>query len=91
MGDRLRRTMMFVPGNNPGMVKDAYIYKCDSIMLIRGFCFIIRKNATQSFSLSLRAIDYGDKELVVRINNPRTQWIMDIKAMVGYNWCNQIA
>ena len=30
---RLRRTMMFVPGNNPGMMQDAYIYGPDSIML----------------------------------------------------------
>jgi citrate lyase subunit beta/citryl-CoA lyase len=33
---------------------------------------------------SLRTIDYGEKELVVRINNPRTECgIMDIKAMVA--------
>jgi len=25
MGDRLRRTMMFVPGNNPGMVRCIYL------------------------------------------------------------------
>ena len=30
---RLRRTMMFVPGNNPGMMADAHIYHPDSIML----------------------------------------------------------
>ena len=30
---RLRRTMMFVPGNNPGMMADAHIYGPDSIML----------------------------------------------------------
>ena len=24
---------MFVPGNNPGMMQDAYIYRPDSIML----------------------------------------------------------
>lgn len=30
--ERLRRTMMFVPGNNPAMVKDAGIYGADSIM-----------------------------------------------------------
>ncbi len=24
--ERLRRTMMFVPGNNPAMIKDAGIY-----------------------------------------------------------------
>ena len=29
---RLRRSMMFVPGNNPGMIKDAGIYGADSIM-----------------------------------------------------------
>lgn len=32
MEERLRRTMMFVPGNNPAMVKDAGIYGADSIM-----------------------------------------------------------
>ena len=30
--DRLRRSMMFVPGNNPGMIRDAQIYGSDSIM-----------------------------------------------------------
>ena len=30
--DRLRRSMMFVPGNNPAMVRYAYIYGADSIM-----------------------------------------------------------
>ena len=31
--DRLRRTMMFLPANNPGMLADAHIYKPDSIMI----------------------------------------------------------
>ena len=31
--DRLRRTMMFLPGNNPSMITDAHIYKPDSIMI----------------------------------------------------------
>ena len=30
--DRLRRTMLFVPGNNPAMLKDAGIYGADAIM-----------------------------------------------------------
>ena len=29
---RLRRTMMFIPGNNPGMMRDAHIYGSDSLM-----------------------------------------------------------
>ena len=31
--NRLRRTMVFVPGNNPAMIKHAGIYGADSIML----------------------------------------------------------
>ena len=30
--DRLRRSMMFVPGNNPGMIRYAHIYGADTIM-----------------------------------------------------------
>ena len=30
--ERLRRTMMFVPASNAGMLRDAYIYGADSIM-----------------------------------------------------------
>ncbi len=30
--DKLRRTMMFVPGANPGMLRDAPIYGADAIM-----------------------------------------------------------
>ena len=29
---KLRRSMLFVPGNNPGLMKDAHIYRPDSIM-----------------------------------------------------------
>ena len=28
--EKLRRTMLYVPGNNAGMVKDAHIYRSDS-------------------------------------------------------------
>ena len=31
---RLRRTMMFLNAQKPGLIKDPYIYKPDSIMLI---------------------------------------------------------
>ena len=28
---RLRRSMLFVPGNNPGMIRDAHIYGSDHV------------------------------------------------------------
>ncbi|MBK5200773.1 MAG: citrate (pro-3S)-lyase subunit beta [Spirochaetaceae bacterium] len=86
MEDRLRRTMMFVPGNNPGMIKDAYIYKCDSIMfdLEDSVSYSEKDSARDLVYNALMSIDYGDKELVVRINDPRSEGgINDIKAMVA--------
>jgi citrate lyase subunit beta/citryl-CoA lyase len=82
---RLRRTMMFVPGNNPAMVKDAYIYKCDSIMFdLEDSVSFQEKDAARCLVFcALKAVDYGDKELVVRINDPRTEIGQnDIKAMI---------
>ena len=31
--ERLRRAMMFVPGNNPGMLQNAGIYQADTVIL----------------------------------------------------------
>lgn len=86
MEERLRRTMMFVPGNNPGMIKDAYIYKCDSIMfdLEDSVSYAEKDSARDLVYQALKTINYGDKETVVRINDPRSQGgINDIKAMVA--------
>lgn len=83
--DRLRRTMMFVPGNNPGMIRDAYIYNCDSIMFdLEDSVSIQEKDSARALVFQgLKTIDYGDKELVVRINDPRDEGgINDLEAMV---------
>ncbi|MFA6846687.1 MAG: citrate (pro-3S)-lyase subunit beta [Sphaerochaetaceae bacterium] len=85
MDDRLRRTMMFVPGNNPGMIKDAYIYNCDSIMFdLEDSVSYMEKDAARSLVFhALTTIDYGDKELVVRVNALDTPvGIADLEAMV---------
>ncbi len=83
--ERLRRTMMFIPGNNPGMVKDAYIYGCDSIMFdLEDSVAVTEKDAARSLVYhALTTIDYGDKELVVRVNALDTnEGIADLEAMV---------
>lgn len=84
--DRLRRTMMFVPGNNPSMIRDAYIYKCDSIMFdLEDSVSILEKDSARSLVYhGLTTIDYGDKELVVRINDPRSETgLHDLEAMIS--------
>ncbi len=85
MEHRLRRTMMFVPGNNPSMVKDAYIYGSDSIMFdLEDSVSIEEKDAARLLVYhAITTVDYGNKELVVRINALRTKSGMDdLEAMV---------
>ncbi|GKT04118.1 citrate (pro-3S)-lyase subunit beta [Furfurilactobacillus sp. WILCCON 0119] len=85
MKERLRRTMMFVPGNNPAMVKDAGIFGADSIMFdLEDAVSMAEKDAARALVYeALQTQDYGDSELVVRINGDDTPYYHnDIKAMV---------
>ena len=83
--ERLRRTMMFVPGNNPAMIKDAGIYGADSIMFdLEDAVSMPEMDAARYLVYeALKTVDYGDAELVVRINGLDTPYFEnDIKAMV---------
>ncbi|KRK96931.1 citrate (Pro-3S)-lyase [Secundilactobacillus odoratitofui DSM 19909 = JCM 15043] len=83
--ERLRRTMMFVPGNNPAMVKDAGIYGADSIMFdLEDSVSMAEKDAARVLVYeALQTQDYGDAELVVRVNGQDTPYYEnDVKAMV---------
>ncbi|CAH0415905.1 Citrate lyase subunit beta [Periweissella fabaria] len=83
--ERLRRTMMFVPGNNPAMIKDAGIFGADSIMFdLEDAVSMAEKDAARYLIYeAITTIDYGDAELVVRINGLDTPYYQnDIKAMV---------
>ena len=67
---RLRRTMMFMNAQKPGLIKDAYIYGCDSIMLDLEDAVAENQKDAARFSLyhALKTIDYGKTEVIVRIN-----------------------
>lgn len=77
--------MMFVPGNNPGMMADAHIYGPDSIMLDLEDSVTVTEKDTARLLVynALKSIDYGDTEMVVRINPLNTPYgKKDIEAMV---------
>ncbi|MGX6427739.1 citrate (pro-3S)-lyase subunit beta [Levilactobacillus yonginensis] len=83
--ERLRRTMMFVPGNNPAMVKDAGIYGADSIMFdLEDSVSLPEKDAARVLVYeALQTQDYGNAEMVVRVNGQDTPFYdNDVKAMV---------
>jgi len=82
---RLRRTMMFVPGNNPSMMRDAHIYGPDSIMFdLEDSVSIHEKDSARLLVYhALKTIDYGNVEKVVRINPLSTPYgKQDVEAMV---------
>ena len=83
---RLRRTMMFMNAQKPGLIKDAYIYGCDSIMLDLEDAVAENQKDAARFSLyhALTSIDYGDTEVIVRINGLDTpHWQEDIRVCVA--------
>jgi citrate lyase subunit beta/citryl-CoA lyase len=82
---KLRRSMLFVPGNNPAMVKDAQIYGSDSIIFdLEDSVSPGEKDAARLLVYSaLKSVDYGEVERVVRINGLDTPWAQaDVEAMV---------
>lgn len=85
MQERLRRTMMFVPGNNPAMIKDAGIYGADSIMFdLEDSVSMLEKDAARMLVMTaIQTVDYNDTELVVRVNELASEFgRADIFAMV---------
>jgi citrate lyase subunit beta/citryl-CoA lyase len=67
--------MLFVPGNNAGMVRDAGIYQSDSIIFDLEDSVPISEKDSARFLVfqALTSLAYPGKELVVRINDPHTQ------------------
>jgi citrate lyase subunit beta/citryl-CoA lyase len=77
--------MMFVPGNNPGMMQDAFIYGPDSIMLDLEDSVTLAEKDTARLLVynALRTVDYGNIEMVVRINPLSTPYgRKDVEAVV---------
>lgn len=86
---KLRRTMLFVPGNNPGAVRDAYLYKPDSVMFDLEDAIAITEKDSARFLLYNMIKKFkplyvkAGIETVVRINALDTEFgVADIEAMV---------
>ena len=83
---RLRRSMMFLNCQKPGLIKDPYIYKPDSIMLDLEDAVAENEKDAARYSLfhALKEIDYRDVERVVRINGLDTpHWQEDVRVCVA--------
>lgn len=84
--NRLRRTMLYVPGSNPGMIADSMIYDADSIMfdLEDSIALKEKDSARHLVYQALKQMDFGTAELVCRVNGLETPYgERDIEAMVA--------
>ena len=82
--NRLRRTMLFIPGNDPGMLRDCGIYGADSIMLDLEDSVSLTEKDVARFLVrgALQTMDYGETEVLVRINALEDGGLEDLRAVV---------
>ena len=82
--ERLRRTMMFLPGSNAAMLRDAPLYGADSIMFDLEDAVSLKEKDTARVLVhnALKTFDYSNVETVVRINSLDTVGAQDIEAVV---------
>ncbi|WP_251865636.1 citrate (pro-3S)-lyase subunit beta [Enterococcus malodoratus] len=82
--ERLRRTMMFVPGANAAMLRDAPLYGADSIMFDLEDAVSLKEkdSARVLVHFALKTFDFSQVETVVRINSLDTDGAADVEAMV---------
>ena len=74
--EKLRRSMLFMPGNNPGMLQDAAILGADSIILdLEDAVSLTEKDSARILVReAIKTIDYSQVEVVVRVNPLDTEF-----------------
>jgi citrate lyase subunit beta/citryl-CoA lyase len=74
--ERLRRTMLFVPGGNEKLLKKALGLEVDSLILDLedSVALNLKNSAREAVAEAIRTLDFGNKEKVVRINSKWTEY-----------------
>ena len=81
----MRRTMLFLPGNNPNMIMNGGILGADSIIFdLEDAVAPDQKDAARELvKNALKSLDFGKCEIIVRINALDTPyWETDLEEMI---------
>jgi len=84
---KLRRTRLYIPGNNPHLVENAGLYNADAVILdLEDSVPITQKfDARILVKYSLQNVDFGRSEKWVRINGVDTPyWKKDLEEILPY-------
>ena len=83
----MRRTMLYLPGNNPNMLVRGHLFGSDGIIMdLEDAVAMSEKDAASTMvSKFLRRGDFGNTEVTVRINGADTEyWKKDLEAVVPH-------
>ncbi|TXT51373.1 MAG: Citrate (Pro-3S)-lyase [Spirochaetes bacterium] len=92
MKSRPRRSLLYIPGNNPGMLQNCAIYGSDGVLLdLEDSISISEKDAARTLVRhALLALDFGSVEKVVRINGRDTPYFEADLAQIIPAWPDAI-
>ena len=82
---KIRRTRLYIPGNNPAMIRNAPLFGADQVIfdLEDGVAINQKDSARILVRNALRALDFGDTEVTVRINPYGTDFFeTDLKEII---------
>lgn len=80
-----RRSMLYIPGNNPAMIQQGGVYGADSILLdLEDAVALNQKDAARILLRNMiNVIDFYDSEVCVRVNHLSTPFgLADLEAIV---------
>jgi len=80
-----RRTMLYIPGNNPAMIQQGGIYGSDSILLdLEDAVALNQKDAARALVRNMiEVVDFYDTEVCVRVNHLSTPFgLADLEEIV---------
>lgn len=77
--NRIRRTRLYMSGNNPAMIRSAGLFGADSVILdLEDAVAINQKDAARMLVRNaLRELDFNNTEMTVRINSADTEFFYD--------------
>lgn len=80
-----RRSLLYIPGNNPSNLQNAAIYGADSVLLdLEDAVAVSEKDAARHLVRNtLQTIDFGHVERTVRVNGRDTEYFeLDLKCII---------
>jgi citrate lyase subunit beta/citryl-CoA lyase len=85
MKERVRRSALYVPGDSEKMLRRSALTAADMLILNLedGVALSAKASARDNVARALRELDFGGREVVVRVNSPDTEiGLQDLAAVV---------